>query len=110
MKNNSRSGFICDCYCVAAAIKAPLRYISSTLWAVIKCCGIDLSGVCEEENKQGGKLKDGLMLCRLMTKLHGNSDRSFSGLSGSKPRIGYYEFAALWKECKMEREDGQEDQ
>lgn len=32
------------------------------------------------------------------------------GLSGSKPRIVYYEFAALWKEWEMEREDGQEDQ
>lgn len=82
MKNNSGSRFICECYCVAVAVKAPLRYISSTLWAVIKCCGIDLSGVCEEENKQGGKLKDVLMLCRLTTKLHGNSDRSSSVVLG----------------------------
>lgn len=73
MKNNVRRRCICD-----FAIKAPLRYISSTLWAVIKCCGVDLSRVCEEESKRGGKLKDGLMLCRLMTKLHGNSDRIFS--------------------------------
>lgn len=58
MKNNSGRRFICECDCVAAAVKAPLCYISSTLWAVIKCCGIDLSGVSEEENKQGGKLKD----------------------------------------------------
>lgn len=67
---------ICDF--VAVPVKVSLRYVSSTLWAVIKQRGIDLSGLCEEENKQGGRMKDGLMLCRLMTKLRGSSDSGFS--------------------------------
>lgn len=91
---------------VAVPVKVPLRYFSSTLSAVIKCGDIDLSRVCEEENKQGGKLKAGLMLCRLMTRLRVLCG---TGLSGSKPRIHCYEFSVLWREPGW-REGRREDQ
>lgn len=58
-------------YSFVVAVKGPLvhSYISSGLSAVLKCRRIDLCHVWQEENKQDGRLKDGLM-----TKLHGNSD------------------------------------
>lgn len=98
--------FFCPFLTVAVPVKVPLRYISSTLLAVIKCGDIDLSGRCEEENKRDGKLKDGLVLCRLMTRpqvLCG------TGLSGSKPGIHYCEFSVLWKEAGW-REGRREEQ
>lgn len=58
---------------------------------------------CEEGNKQGGNLKDGLMLCRLMTRLQVLYG---TGVSGSKPGIHYYEFSVLWKEPGGEKADG----
>lgn len=50
---------MCVSMSICDSAKAPLRYISSTLLAVIKFGDIDLSGLCEEGNKQAGKLKDG---------------------------------------------------
>lgn len=50
---------MCISVSICDSAKAPLCYMSSTLLAVIKCGDIDLSRLCEEGNKQGGKLKDG---------------------------------------------------
>lgn len=90
----------------AVPVKVPLRYISSTILAVIKRGDIDFSGLWEEGNKEGRKLKDGLMRGRLMTRLQVLCG---SGLSGSKPGIHYYEFSVLWNEPGW-REGRQENQ
>lgn len=58
-----------------------------------------------EENKQDASVKDRLMLCRLMTKPHGNSQlQALCGRELKNRRMAgsvFYEFVMFWRNCQV---------
>lgn len=58
-----------------------------------------------EENKRDASVTDRLMLCRLMTKPHGNSQlQAFCGRELKNRRMAgivLYEFVMFWRNCQV---------